>query len=94
MVKVVYWISLILTVFWILALLYVNLNGTPLWGLDKDGVNSGISIFSLLVTITIGYFSWRYAYSNNKGTKSSRNMKIGNNSSNVIQINGDVKIRK
>lgn len=96
MVKFVFFSSLILAVFWGILSIYINFTGATLWALDKDRINSLISILGLLVTIAIGYFCWRYAYSDNdkQAPKNSRNMKIGNNPNNVIQINGNVKIKK
>jgi len=96
MVKFVFLTSVILAIFWAILSIYINFTGATLWGLDKDRINSLISILGLLITIAIGYFCWRYAYSDNdkQASQNSRNMKIGDNPNNVIQINGNVKIKK
>lgn len=96
MVKFVFFLSLILAIFWAILSIYINFTDAILWGLNKDRINSIISILGLLVTIAIGYFCWRYTYSDNdkQTSQNSRNMKIGDNSNNVVQINGNVKIKK
>lgn len=91
MVKFVFWLSLILTILWAILLINVNVNKEPFWILDKDILNSGLSIFSILVTIVIGYLCWRYTYKNDN---KNNGMSIGNNAKNVIQVNGNLKIKK
>lgn len=90
--KIIFYASLLLAIVWGGVLIYLNITNETILSLDKDLINSMFGVLAFVANIIICFFCWRYSFQNEKSSK--KQMHIGKNAKNVIQVNGNLKIRK
>ncbi|MEB6624237.1 hypothetical protein MXM84_06935 [Acinetobacter pittii] len=90
--KIIFYASLLLAIVWGGVLIYLNITNETILSLDKDLINSMFGVLAFVANIIICFFCWRYSFQNEKS--SEKQMHIGKNAKNVIQVNGNLKIKK
>ncbi|MDE9409192.1 hypothetical protein [Acinetobacter nosocomialis] len=90
--KIIFYASLLLAIVWGGVLIYLNITNETILSLDKDLINSMFGVLAFIANIIICFFCWRYSFQNEKSLE--KQMHIGKNAKNVIQVNGNLKIKK
>ncbi|MFV5463393.1 hypothetical protein [Acinetobacter towneri] len=90
--KIIFYASLLLAIVWGGVLIYLNITDGTILSLNKDLINSMFGVLAFVANIIICFFCWRYSFQSDKSPV--KQLYIGDNAKNVIQVNGDFKIKK